>query len=66
VTELATEILVHARPWADADLILRQIVALDGAIDRERDPQRRREMCAQYRALNWARAPHCFAPPTAE
>jgi hypothetical protein len=41
-----------------------EIAELNRMIDQEKDPVEKRELCAAYRALNWARSPDAFAPPS--
>ena len=46
------------------DRIGPELATLNRMIDLEKDPIEKRELCAAYRALNWARSPDAFAPPS--
>lgn len=64
VTDLTTELLVHTTAEPNVDKLTAEIIALDVAIQSECDGPRKDYLCAAFQALNWARAPNAFAPPS--
>jgi hypothetical protein len=63
--ELTADILLSTPAEPDAGLIEAEIALIGGMIDREPFPSARHtDLCAAFRALNWARSPRAFARPS--
>ena len=61
---LTAELIVRTPAVPDAERITREIVRLDGMIDATPCGPRHTDLCAAFRALNWARSPDAFTPPS--
>jgi len=61
---LTTETLVRLPYAPNQKRLEAEILKLSAMIDAEPDGERHTDMCAAYRALNWARNPDGFSPPS--
>lgn len=61
---LTSELLVHVPFMPDKRRLEGEILRLSKMIDAEPNGERHTDMCAAFRALNWARNPDGFALPS--
>jgi hypothetical protein len=62
--ELTATILLASPPAISLDHIQAEILRLDKMIDAEPNGERHTDLCAAFRALNWARSPNAFSSPS--